>query len=514
MIAPLVEVERTPFAFVLQPGGGFVVKLHGREYRLESGYSYPHGGENRLVADAADTQGEASWRAATEKLDEKNYRVQARGQYYAIDRRLELEPTRIIVKDTIRNTSDDVVGIILANHINTRGHEGVKPTMMNKLTAFVHDERGGVGIIALDDLYQIQERSSFSDGLASLRTQHFGLDKGASYTVEWAVYPTATADYYDFINQVRKDEGLNRRVEGAFAFVPRRDPPTPETMDLLNLKYTSLGCLGKPPDDPDRLARRVRVHRVPRGMPAHQADVRRDEEALSRRSGHVPRRPRAVRLQRSRGAVSRLARAPGRRQADHVRRQRCQVLRAVFQQGAGGRGLALVHLLPDPGKPLRQGDDPGDRSTWSTNSGQRACGPTASSADTPTSTATTAYSYDRWDGHSVDIDPQTKLVTRKKTCVAWVSLPVLKKVVQIIAAKGGVTITNEGPDYPMSRSFWNEDIIASCEGSPDSVVALHLGRAPCSLEQRGHDGRGQLSRHPREARPRVAVLLVLAQHGP
>ena len=124
------------------------------------------------------------------------------------------------------------------------------------------------------------------------------------------------------------------------------------------------------------------------------------------------------------------------------------------------------------------------------------------------------YSYDRWDGHSVDIDPQTKLVTRKKTCVAWASLPVLKKVVQIIAAKGGVTITNEGPDYPMSRSFWKEDVIASCEGSPDSVVALHLGRAPCSLSSAAPTAEASYLDILAKLDRGVAVLLVPAQHGP
>lgn len=88
------------------------------------------------------------------------------------------------------------------------------------------------------------------------------------------------------------------------------------------------------------------------------------------------------------------------------------------------------------------------------------------------------YSYDRWDGHSVTIDPETKLVTRKKTSVPWVALPVLRKVIRIIDASGGVTITN---GQPGSRSLWKENMIASCEGSEQALMSLHLGRAPCSL---------------------------------
>ena len=70
---------------------------------------------------------------------------------------------------------------------------------MNGLTVFVHTRDNGIGLIALDDLYQIQQSHRFSHGLAALYTEHFGLDKQSSYTIEWAVYPTATSDYYDFL---------------------------------------------------------------------------------------------------------------------------------------------------------------------------------------------------------------------------------------------------------------------------------------------------------------------------
>ncbi|MCX7425254.1 MAG: hypothetical protein NTW96_06470 [Planctomycetia bacterium] len=473
-VAPLAyEVD-------VNEGGGFTVRVKGRAYRIESSYSYPHGGENRLVAGKPETGGEASWRAATEKLDEKTHRVQAQGQFYAVDRRLELQPTRIMVRDTIRNTSDDVVGIILSNHINTRGAEGVTPTMLNKLTAFVHDERGGVGILALDDLYQIQERSSFSDGLASLRTQNFGLDKGASYTVEWAVYPTATADYYDFINQVRKDEGLNRRVEGAFAFVPRRDPPSPETMDLLNLKYTSLGCLGKPPDDPAVSLEGFEFAEYPQECRLIKQTF---AETKKRYPGvrvmfHVAHGLYACNNPEERFPDSRVLRADGKQimyGGNDVKYY--EPYFSKERVDAGWRWYIFYPTLENRfGKAMIRAmeymvDELGATGMWA--DGFLSGYAYVDGAD--------GYSYDRWDGHSVDIDPQTKLVTRKKTCVAWASLPVLKKVVQIIAAKGGVTITNEGPDYPMSRAFWKEDVIASCEGSPDSVVGLQLSRAPCSL---------------------------------
>ena len=395
-IVPQLSSAVTPPSYELQvaKGGGLKVIVKGQTYRVESSYSYPHGGYNRLLAAASNRKGEDSWKVTTKKLDGRTYEVKASGKYYAINRRIEMEPTHIMVKDTIRNTSDDVVGIILSNYVNTRGSENLKVKMMNNLTAFVHAKDNGVGIIALDDLYQLQEEHRFADGLAELRTQDFGLDKGASYTVEWAVYPTATNDYYDFINQVRKDEGLNRRVEGSFAFVPRRTPPTNQFMELLNLKYTSIGCLGKPPDEP------------------------------------------TVSLEGNEG-------------------WRWWIFYPTMENSFGKALFEAMHYMVD---------ELGATGMWADGfvSGYVSGG----------------YSYDHWDGHSVTIDPKTKLVTRKKTCVPWVALPVLKKVVRIIDAKGGVTITN---GQPGSRSLWKENMIASCEGSEQALIALHLGRAPCSL---------------------------------
>ena len=55
------------------------LNLHGNElntvqhyyphYRIESSYSYPHGGENQLLASASDEEGEDAWKVKTRELD-------------------------------------------------------------------------------------------------------------------------------------------------------------------------------------------------------------------------------------------------------------------------------------------------------------------------------------------------------------------------------------------------------------------------------------------------------------
>jgi hypothetical protein len=490
-VAPLVEIKQTPFEFVPQPGGGFVVKQQGQEYRLESAYSYPHGGDNRLTAGAADAQGEANWKVTTEKLDDKNYCVRAAGKFYSLDRRIELQPTRVMIKDTLTNTGDDAVGIIIDNHVNIAGQEKeLQPKMMNKLTAFVHGARGGLGVIAMDDLYQYQEKPRSADGLVSLRDEHFGLDKKASYTVEWAVYPTASGDYYDFINQVREDEGLNRRVEGSWSFVDRREPPKKEFMDLFSLKYTCLPCLGNPPDDPDVSLEGVEFTEYPeecRLIKNTLAETKRlypDVKAMF----HVAHGLYACGDPEKRFGDSRVLRADGRQimyggdswdyYARYMSKERFDegwrwhIFYPTLENSFGKAMIQAAHYMVDVLGVTGMFAD-GFLSGYAYVDGNDG-----------------GYSYDRWDGHSVDIDPKTKLITRKKTCVPWVSLPVLKEVVRIIRAAGGVVITNEGPDYVTPRSFWKEDTIASCEGSPDAVIGLHLGRGPCSLSSPAADAEG------------------------
>ena len=480
-VASTPPLDWSPFEFDMRPGGGFTVRVKGREYRLESSYSYPHGGENRLLAAGSDSKGEATWKVDVEKLDEKNYRVEAAGKYYKVDRHIEVQKTRVLVKDTITNLSDDVLGIILDNHINTRGDEGIQPTMMNKLTAFVHDEHGGVGIIALDDLYQFQEKPRFAHGLASLRDENFGLDRGASYTIEWAVYPTASDDYYDFINRVRKDEGLNRRVEGSFSFVPRRDPPEKSFLDLYNLKYTSIGCLSKPPDDPTVGVEGIEFMEYP-----EECRLLKETFAKTKRlypdvkvMFHVAHGLYACNDPKERFGDSRVIRADGKQimyggnnpdyYAKYFSKEKVEqgwrwwIFYPTMENSFGKAMIEAAHYMVDELGATGMWAD-GFISGYSYVDGNGE-----------------GYSYDRWDGHSVDIDPKTKLVTRKKTCVSWVSLPVLVKVVRIIAEGGGVTLTNEGPNFVTPRSLWKEQVIASCEGSPESVIALHLGRAPCSL---------------------------------
>ena len=476
LVPPLPPAITPPqYQVQLGKGGGFTVSVRGQIYRIESSYSYPRGGENRLLAAAADTKGEASWKVASHQLDAKTYLVNAGGDYYAVSRRVRLQPTRIMVEDTIRSNSGDAIGILLSNYINVRGVDDARVTNRRNPTIFVGTKDNGVGIIPLDDLYHLRAKTISSEDRAEVRDEHFGLDRGASYTIQWAVYPTATSDYYDFINQVRKDEHINGYVEGTLGLMGRRKPLPAETVDRKNIAYARMGCLGKPPDDPTVSLEGFEFVEYPIESKLIKKTFA-ESKALypnMRVMFHVAHSLYACNKPEERFPDSRALRADGSQlhygpnTIDYYGRYfskerfdegwRWWVFYPTIENSFGSAIIkAMEYML----------DDMGATGMWADGfiPGYVRGG----------------YSYDRWDGHSVIIDPKTKLVVRKVTCVPWVALPVLKKVVRMIEARGGITFTG----HPGPRSMWKEAMIACCEtGGGDAVPlgGIHLGRCLMAL---------------------------------
>jgi hypothetical protein len=463
----------TPPAYqaTLTPGGGLTVTFKGRTFRVESSYSYPHGGFNRLTAGTPDGSGEEGW-----KISGSGRTLTARGKSYEVQRAIQLQPTRILVRDTIRNTSGDVLGVMLSNHVNLQGVAVAKVTQMTNATIFAAQGDAGLGLIALDDLYQLQQTTAHADDLAAIRDDSFGLDTGAAYTLEWAIYPTATADYYDFISQVRQDEGLNGHVEGTWTGMSLGRVPAREFIDLRRVRYLSLGTPWYPVDDPQVSIEGIEFERYPK----ERARVR--EFFAQVKQAHPDVR---VMIHVAHGLYAcndPEQRFPDSRAMDSNGRQ--------FDYGGGNEDYYARYWSRERFR---------DGWRWwifyptpENSFGKAMMAAMAQMMDEMGSTALWAdgyisgyvrglYSYDRWDGHSVTIDPQTKLVTVKKNLVPYTALPVLRDVIRLIAQRGGVLITNgmAGP-----RSLWKEQYLTSNEtggGDARPIGGLHLGRTVTPL---------------------------------
>lgn len=225
------------FTASLAAGGGLVVQVGKEPFLLRSQFSYPRepeGGWNCLEPtpqsvgglSRARPAGEPSWQPQVTRTAGGALQVEAHGKRYALKREISLAGHRLLVRDTFTNLTDEIIGLRLDNQIDSTGRKIADVTLAGNNnpnlpvnvnpgdhpTVFVKQGRGGLGLLAEDDVFRVQSRLEYSYPLGSLGDWHFGLAPRASYTLQWALYPTASGDAWDFINQVRRDWQVNFTV--------------------------------------------------------------------------------------------------------------------------------------------------------------------------------------------------------------------------------------------------------------------------------------------------------------
>ena len=476
-VPPLPEPIVPPtYDLRVTPKGIMIVSLQGETFRVESRYSCPNCGSHGLEGADSPRSNTCGWQVEVHPPTGGTQRLTATGRLYGIERTMIGQRSRILVRDTIRNTSGDLLGVIVSNRVNLEDTPNAAVTQMANPTIFAAQNNGGLGLIALSDLYQLRHTTAHSDGIAQIRDEHVGLAPGATYILEWAAYPTATVDYYDFINQVREDEKLNGHVEGALAFVERRDPPSSEFVARRNLAYSSIGCLGKPLDNPATPLEGFEFVEYPKECAALADTFARTKNQFPEMKVmfHVAHSLYICNNPRERFPDSLAIDQNGRQlhygpnSFDYYGRF---IPRSMFDDN-----WRWWLFYPTPTNSF------GQAMIAAVNTMVEDVGATGMWADGYISGyVRDGFSYDGWDGHSVTIDPESGRVTGRKICVPYVALPVLKQCARIISDAGGVLVSN---GHPGPRSYWRENTITSCEtggGDARPVGALHLGRTVTPL---------------------------------
>ena len=452
IVGPLQRFPGTQaYDVELCDGGGFKVIVNGDPYPVESAFSYPQGGENALLASSRKgSQSEPSWTVTTQQVGTKEYKVLARGQHYSVERKIELLPSHIAVTDTIANLTDTDLGIMLNNYLAMEKKDfpthrlgGVpdagKRDALHNPTAFVARKGLGLGLVALDDVYVVQG-SLYRDekGATGIRDDKFGLGPKASYTMSWAVYPTGSDDYFDFLNALRNDLGLNgRTVDGPLTCMHRRLPiPEPEELPRgLRPKYISLDALAGPADDPEIFLNGIGFIDFPKEMALLKkslAEVR-DKYPTAYPMFHIahslyatnrPERYADSRVMGKNGKHRAYAFPPGGKWISKDR------------QDAGWRSWAFYPTMDNSfGKMMLQSVDIMMDELGA--AGVFADGLMLGYGDSAT--------YDRWDGHTVEIDPKTKTVQRKYGLVQLLSQEAILAWCKKITSKGGAVLVDSGP---------------------------------------------------------------------
>ena len=198
-----VKVRRLPRPeFTFTDGGHATVTFGGRSYVIRSVFSLP--GE----------------RTKTVTVGEEN-------PFYTVLRKVEKKEDRIDIFDTFTSKSDRLIGLRIAYEMDTAefpriylagdsspsrssNQDGRNPSVFFPDTA----HGTGVGLLAQDDVFRVQNVQYCEKGKAGIRTETFALQPGESRTVEWSIYPVMSDDYFDFVNTVRRDWEVNFTIPG------------------------------------------------------------------------------------------------------------------------------------------------------------------------------------------------------------------------------------------------------------------------------------------------------------
>ena len=398
--------------------------------------------------------------------------MQASGAHYAIDRRIHEDDDRVLVQDTITNTAAAPVGIILSNRIEWDEGENPAYEQLPNPTVFLATEAGGIGMVALDDVYLEQHQTFFEERVAGLRTASFALDTGASYTLEWAVYVNATGDYYDFVNAVRRDEGLVRTVEGNFAFIDIGEPPSEEFVRLRALKYASIPCLSHVADDAGISVEGIEFTEYPQEctrLQATMAETRRRFPEVHVMF-HIAHSLYATDRPDELFPESRVLNANG-QQTDYGGNN-LDYYRKYFSAEHVDSGYRWFIFYPSTDNRF------GRAMLDATEHMLDELGATGMFGDGLTHGYGGRFTYDRWDGHTAEIDPRTKTITRKYASVNLLADPILIEVVHKIQAHGGTVIANS---YPGTRTFHQENVLYCIETSSGDGTLARLHLAPTCI---------------------------------
>lgn len=474
MVPPL-DSPPVPLAcrVTLHERGGFSVEAGGSHYRVASTYSWPHGGFNAFSPGEDVAQNpEPVWHAAVDTHGA--YTARGEGAFYRIERRVEPDGHRVWVKDTITNLTDAPLGILLSNYLDLNGHGAVSCSPVPNPSIFASVDGQGIGLVALDDVYLEHYATYFESGAAGIRDHTFALDAGASYTLEWAVYVNATGDYYDFINDVRRDLGVNRRIAGSFAFIDRREAPAREYVERRGLAYVSVGCLGHPPDNPGLSLEGVEFVSYPQEMALLKELFAETRERFPgiQTMFHIAHSLYTTNTPGELFPDARVVDAGG--QQTMYGGDNPEYYARYFSKehvDAGYRWYIFYPTMTNSfGKAMLDAID--------VMLGEIGC--TSMFADGFTHGYGGRFTYNAWDGHTADIDPETKTISRQYASVNLLAQDVLVRVARKVEAAGGVVVCNS---YPGTRTLHNENVLYCIESASGDaqLVRLHLVPGPTAL---------------------------------
>ena len=467
----------------LSAAGGFALAVDGVEHLFETRLSFPNGGWNLLSATGAPGRGDDAW---TVHADRAARTVHAEGRFYRLARRVSVDGLRIDVSDEITNASrTEKVGLIVEHRLLCRDAMprtvwmgGSDNPSLNGVgcpqnpTLFVPTPKCGLGCVLQDDVFRMQGECLYDvEGRAvGMRTKTFALDAGATYALRWSVYAVASHDYFDFINRVRADWGVNKTIHGPYAWRQARSTAhvsvakMREFVKLSGVKYV---CLWSNPSAKETKAKPY----VAIGAGDFHPIADRN------RGGHLEQLKKAVRRVHEAGVGIKV-----------LLMTNCFLNSAVDESALTAFDDSW-YRHPD-GKLMRYRADPilfptyliypTPRNSWGRRFAEvldyylnecdadgiywdemAACG------------ASRRITFGEWDGHTAELDPQTKTIKRLIGLPALLSASYRRAQVDRIHALGKFVHANGAPEVTTLQTACDSRMVET-KFVPIRVNELHL----------------------------------------
>jgi len=399
-----------------------------------------------------------------------------------------LEQHRLSVSDALTSRSQEDVGVIVRNRISASGQfcrvllggapgsAKIEGLMSENPTILISQTQSQVGLLAEDTISRLQFQTQTDRNGAECSLNQIALRPGQTRMLRWAIYPMHSTDYFAFINQIRRDWKANFTVFGPWDFFDvttdsdlLHDPEKLRAyMKRKKLKVVALKpwldydnfdyLTGKPTDREEYKALMIRA------MAAFKA-ADPDIQCIGCMEGNIvslpleaqkvlyEALPADLRKQAIRPFTDRqmelieiidlpwrdcLLTAPDGRYSYELYyrgEDRTFPMMAILVYAAPGNGQ-MKYWLDQARFMMEEVGLDGvyiDQFSLAFTTTPDYSDPTKVSQ---------RYTYDRWDGVTVDIDPATGKITRRYTDGAFVGVEARKVLMEYVLSQGGIMVAN------------------------------------------------------------------------
>jgi hypothetical protein len=203
-------------------GTGLFIKAGNLRLPISTSFSVPGGGWKRMGEAIAPREGETA--AEVRGVGGgQTWQESFKEKAFEVARLITSNKDQISIRDTITNLTDQDLGMMVRREIKLPApvptvylggddnSSSNTSTSAENPTIFVPFADFSVGIVDNDDAIRAQGIRTYDASVpaVSTRTERLAIPARGKITLDWSVYVSPSTDYFDFLNRVRSDWGVN-----------------------------------------------------------------------------------------------------------------------------------------------------------------------------------------------------------------------------------------------------------------------------------------------------------------